>query len=311
MSLALFGPFPGESTGSLSQAFNLSDFGPLAVLDVILVALIFYWLYTILKDTRALGIIYGIIVLVIFFLLARVIGLDLLAFLFANFLTLLVVAIPVLFQPELRRSLERLGRSPFGRFKSWKREDRSTIDAVTEAVHVLSQNHTGAIIVLKRATGLADLASGGTKLDATVSAPLLLNIFHERAPLHDGAVIVDSNRVVAAGVMLPLSEREYGYKLGARHRAAVGLTEQCDAVVIVVSEERGVISLVVGGKITPGIDPAVLADLLTELLSRRKPQELVQELRQRAERNRRTNGSPPSAKASKKSKTQSAKSRGR
>jgi diadenylate cyclase len=297
MSLALFGPFPSESTGSLSQAFDLSHFSPLAVIDIILVAAIFYWLYTILKDTRALGIIYGIIVLVVFYFLSRVVGLDLLAFLFANFLTLLFVAIPVLFQPELRRSLERLGRSPFGRFKSWKKEDRGTIDAVTEAVQALSHDHTGAIIVLKRATGLADLASGGTKLDANVSAPLLLNIFHERAPLHDGAVIVDTNRIVAAGVMLPLSDREYGYKLGARHRAAVGLTEQCDAVVIVVSEGEGVVSLVVGGKITPGIDPAVLGDLLTELLARRKPQELVQELRQRAERNRKENGSKAKPKA--------------
>lgn len=288
MSLAIFGPFSSDASSSLSAAFSPANFGPLAVLDVLLVAVIIYWLYTILKDTRALGIIYGIVLLVIFFLVARVVGLDLLAFLFANFLTLLFVAIPVLFQPELRRSLERLGRSPFGRFKSWKQEDRGTIDAVVEAVQTLSHNHTGAIIVLKRATGLADLATSGTRLDAAVSTPLLLNLFHERAPLHDGAVIVDSNRVVAAGVMLPLSERDHGYKLGARHRAAVGLTEQCDAVVIVVSEEQGVVSLVVGGKITPGIDPGVLAELLVELLSRRKPQELVQELRQKAERNRRS-----------------------
>ncbi len=109
--------------------------------------------------------------------------------------------------------------------------------------------------------------------------------------------------------MLPLSEKEYGYKLGSRHRAAVGLTEQCDAVVVVVSEEEGIVSLVVGGKITPGIDPAVLADLLTELLARRKPQELVQELRQRAERNRRTGGASaaPAAKKTsrKKPKTKS------
>ena len=296
MSLALFSPLTGDSGGSLSQVFNPANFDLLTVFDLALVAVILYWLYTILKDTRALGIIYGIFFLVVFFLVARVTGLDLLAFLFANFLTLLFVAIPVLFQPELRRSLERLGRSPFGRIRSWRKEDRGTIDAVAEAVQVLSQNHTGAIIVLKRATGLADLATNGTRLDAAVSAPLLLNLFHERAPLHDGAVIVDSNRIVAAGVMLPLSEKEYGYKLGARHRAAVGLTEQCDAVVIVVSEEAGIVSLVVGGKITPGIDPSVLADLLTELLARRKPQELVQELRQKAERNRRTNGGPARAK---------------
>lgn len=286
MSLALFGSVTGDAGSQLGSLFK-TDFGPLTVIDLLLVAVILYWFYTILKDTRALGIIYGICFLVIFFLIAKAIGLDLLAFLFANFLTLLFVAIPVLFQPELRRALERLGRSPFGRLKSWKKEDHKTIDAVAEAVQTLSQNHTGAIIALKRASGLADLAAGGTKLDATVSTPLLLNIFHERAPLHDGAVIVDSDRIVAAGVMLPLSERDHGYKLGARHRAAVGLTEQCDAVVIVVSEERGIISLVVGGKITPDIEPRVLPELLIELLSRRKPQELVQNLRKKAEQKRR------------------------
>lgn len=287
MNLALFGPLTGAASNRLPDVFRSVDFGPLAVIDLLLVGLILYWLYTILKDTRALGIIYGIIFLVIFFLLAKLMRLELLALLFANFLTLLFVAIPVLFQPELRRALERLGRSPFGRLRSWKKENRGTIDAVAEAVQVFSQNRTGAIIVLKRASGLADLATSGTVLDATVSAPLLLNLFHERAPLHDGAVIVDRDRIVAAGVMLPLSEREYGYKLGARHRAAVGLTEQCDAVVVVVSEEEGIVSLVVGGKITPGIDPKVLPELLTELLARRKSQERVQELRRKAERNRR------------------------
>ena len=116
-----------------------------------------------------------------------------------------------------------------------------------------------------------------------MSTPLILNLFYDKSPLHDGAVIIDEDRIIAAGVMLPLSEKEYGYTLGARHRAAVGLTEQCDAVVLVVSEEKGVISLVVGGKITPGISPEVLPQLLEEFLSRKPPAQMLKELRKKTE----------------------------
>lgn len=278
--MALFGTLPGEADAQVSNFFSPANFGPLAIIDLLLVAGILYWLYTILKDTRALGIIYGILFVVVFFLLARLLRLDLLAFLFANLLTLLFVAIPVLFQPELRRALEQLGRTPFGRLRGWKDESRKrVVDAVSGAATALSQDETGAIIVIKRASGLGDLATSGTKLDAVVSTPLLLNLFFDRTPLHDGAVIIDEDRIVAAGAMLPISEREYGYALGARHRAAVGLTEQSDAVVVVVSEEKGIISLVVGGKITPGIEPKVLPQVLTEFLSRKKPKEVIKQFR--------------------------------
>lgn len=295
MALALFGTLPGNADAEVSNFFNSAHFGPLAIIDLLLVAGILYWLYTILKDTRALGIIYGILIVVVFFLLARLFQLELLAFLFANLLTLLFVAIPVLFQPELRRALEHLGRTPFGQLKGWKDETRKrVVDSVSGAATVLSQNETGAIIVIKRASGLGDLATSGTKIDGVVSTPLLLNLFYERSPLHDGAVIIDEDRIVAAGAMLPLSEREYGYTLGARHRAAVGLTEQSDAVVVVVSEEKGIISLVVGGKITPGIEPAVLPQVLTEFLSRKRPQEVIKNFRRKGKKG----GQPKSSKKS-------------
>jgi diadenylate cyclase len=300
MSLAIFGNFPSETGNRLNDLFSTVNPGPLAVLDLAIVAGILYWLYTILRETRALGIIYGILILVVFFLLARLLRLELLAFLFANFLTLLFVAIPVLFQPELRRALERLGRTRISPWKAWRDESvRPVVDAVCEAISVLSQNRTGAIIVFKRTTGLADLATSGTTIDAKLSTAILLNLFHLRAPLHDGAVIIDRDRVVAAGVMLPLSEREYGYTLGARHRAAVGLTEQSDAVVVVVSEEKGIISLVVGGKITPGISAEVLPQILTEFLTRKKPSEVIQGLRRK----------PVSPKRSRKTKTKPARRR--
>ncbi|MSU76284.1 TIGR00159 family protein [Patescibacteria group bacterium] len=286
MALALFGTLPSNTGSTVSDFFNSANFGPLAIIDLLLVAGILYWLYTILKDTRALGIIYGILFVVIFFLLAKFLQLELLAFLFANLLTLLFVAIPVLFQPELRRALEHLGRTPFGRLKGWKDETRKrTVDAVSGAATVLSQNNAGALIVIKRSSGLGDLATSGTKIDGIISTALLLNLFYDRSPLHDGAVIIDDDRIMAAGAMLPLSEREYGYTLGARHRAAVGLTEQSDAVVVVVSEEKGIISLVVGGKITPGIEPSVLNQVLTEFLSRKRPQEVIKKFRRKAKRN--------------------------
>lgn len=301
MALALFGTLPGDADAQVSNFFNTANFGPLAVLDVLLVAGILYWLYTILKDTRALGIIYGILFVVIFFLLARVLQLELLAFLFANLLTLLFVAIPVLFQPELRRALEQLGRTPFGRLRGWKDETRKrVVDAVSGAATALSHDETGAIIVIKRASGLGDLATSGTKLDAVVSTPLLLNLFHDRAPLHDGAVIIDEDRIVAAGAMLPISEREHGYTLGARHRAAVGLTEQSDAVVVVVSEEKGIISLVVGGKITPGIEPSVLPQVLAEFLARKKPAEVINRFRNGKKRKTSKSKKPSSTRSKRK-----------
>ncbi|MEX2043489.1 MAG: diadenylate cyclase CdaA [Patescibacteria group bacterium] len=268
--MAFFGSVTSEAGNRLESFFSTVEVGPSAVIDVLIVAAILYWLYLVLRETRALGIIYGILIIVVAFLMAKLLGLDLLAFLFANLLTLLFVAIPVLFQPELRRALERLGRIRYGRLRQERRGADGTLDRVVKAVKVLSQNKTGAIIVLKRRTGLTDLVTAGVKLDAEVTTPLLLNLFFHGSPLHDGAVIVEGDRVAAAGVMLPLSERDYGYTMGARHRAAAGITEQSDAVVLVVSEEQGIISLSIAGKISPGVDPDDLRQVLAEFLNAKR-----------------------------------------
>ena len=280
--LNIFGSLTTEAGNRVDTFVETIDFGPMAVLDLLIVGGILYWLYTILRETRALGIIYGILVLVLFFILSKVLRLELLALLISNALTLLFVAIPVLFQPELRRALERLGRTGRGLRGVRRPEYKDTVAKVSEAARVMSQNSTGALIVFRRTTGLADISTTGTAMDAKVSTPLVLNLFYDKSPLHDGAVIIDNDRIVAAGVMLPLSEKEYGYQLGARHRAAVGLTEQCDAVVRVVSEEKGIISLVVGGKITPGINPEVLPQLLEGFLSRKAPAEILKGIGKKA-----------------------------
>ncbi len=284
MPLLVFGSITQEAGGRVSDYFSSVSLSPLAIIDVVIVAAIFYWLYTVLRDTRALGIIYGILIVVLAFVLAKILRLELLAMLLANVLTLLFVAIPVLFQPELRRLLERLGRTRSQAMKRIKRlpDCRPVVAEVAEAVRVLSEQRTGALIVFRRTTGLSDLSTAGVQLNADVSAPLLLNIFFDKSPLHDGAVLIDGEKIIAAGAMLPLSEREYGYKLGSRHRAAVGLTEQSDAVVLVVSEETGAISLAVNSKITPGINAAVLPQVLEEFLSRKQPRDIVRGLRRRA-----------------------------
>lgn len=299
--LSIFGTVSDQATGSVQSFLNGFDFGPLAILDFLLVGIILYWLYTILRDTRALGIIYGIMVLVLLYVFARLLQLSLLTLLIANSLTLLFVAIPVLFQPELRRALERIGRTRPGFGRNSKKTQDGAIGQISEAAKILAQNQTGALIVIKRSTGLADISTTGTNLDAVVSTPLLLNLFYDKSPLHDGAVIIDGDRVVAAGVMLPLTEKEYGYTLGARHRAAVGLTEQCDAVVLVVSEEKGTISLVVGGKITPGIGADILPQLLNEFLSRKPPSEVLKRAAQAASRSDRRGKKSKSTKKTKES----------
>lgn len=284
--LSFFSPVTDTASNRLQTFLGTVDFSILAIIDFTLVGLILYWLYRILKETRAFGILYGILVLVAAYVLSKLLRLDLMALLIANFLTLLFVAIPVLFQPELRRLLERLGRTRTSGLTQWnKSEYQDTLTRVTEAVRLMALANTGAIIVFKRTTGLTDLMTSGTPLDAVVSTPLILNIFFNKSPLHDGAVIIDRDRIVTAGAMLPLSEREYGHTLGARHRAAVGLTEQCDAVVLVVSEERGLISLVVGGKITPGISPDIINDVLSEFLTRNAPRSFLDNLRRKKSTN--------------------------
>lgn len=277
MTPSIFSGLTDSPEGSFGNFIDTLHITPMALVDIFLVAAILYWLYSALRDTRALGIIYGIFVLIVAFVAANVFRLDLLAFLIRNFLLLLVVAIPVLFQPELRRLLERLGRLHAGTLIK-RRQSENAIKQVSEAARIMAQSRTGALIVFKRATGLGDLITAGTELDAAITTPLLLNLFFDKSPLHDGAVIIDSDRLTAAGVMLPLSEKEYGYTLGARHRAAVGLTEQSDAVVLLVSEEKGIISLVVAGKITPGIKPDVLPQILTEFLASNHPS-VVEKLR--------------------------------
>lgn len=225
----------------------------LVALDILIVAVFLYVAFTFIKGTRALRIVLGLAVLAGIGLLARVLQLDTLNWLLSHLTTLIIVAIPVVFQPELRRGLERLGRSGLGigGIRLARRDRARVIREIVQAMRGLTETHTGGLIVVLRQTGISELLDSGTKLNAEVSAELLLNLFTPKAPLHDGAVVIQGDKILAAGVLLPLSDESFSYEHGTRHRAALGISEATDAIALVASEERGTVSIAIGGKLRP------------------------------------------------------------
>lgn len=253
-----------------SYFLNQFDFHrqPFEILDIILVTLLIYWVYVLLKETRAMRILYGIAVLVVIMVLGRLLQLQALNFILTYVLAAMVVAIPVVFQPELRSALERLGRTKFvGEFGGLKMNKlEEIITEILKALDFLSEEKRGAIIVLTRQTGLRDIIASGVRLDAEISKQLLITIFSPKTPLHDGAVIISGDKIVAANCWLPLTEQEFNFDLGTRHRAAAGITTDTDAIVLVVSEETGKISIAVGGNLTTDLKTPQLKELLGQIL---------------------------------------------
>lgn len=252
------------------QALDFSRY-PLIILDILIVALLFYWLYLLIKGTRGMRILFGIIVLGLALVVSRILGLVALNWVLQNVVTMVVIAIPIVFQPELRRALEKLGRPEIIKtMKTGDWDEQKVVFEIAEAVKVLVQNKVGALIVIKRKTGLDEYIETGTKINASVSRKLILNLFFPNSPLHDGAVIIDKDKVVAASVTLPLAETERTFAYGTRHRAALGISSETDALGIVVSEERGTISLAHDGKMISKINPAKFEQTLMLLLSSQK-----------------------------------------
>ncbi|WP_029214847.1 diadenylate cyclase CdaA [Kallotenue papyrolyticum] len=243
-------------------------------LDILVVALLFWWLLNVIRGTRAVQLLRGVTVLLIAsFVIGEVLNLQTLQWLLSNVIQpALIVAIPVLFQPELRRALETIGRTsevmtrrPFGASNN---DLATTVTVVTRAAVQLAQQQTGALMVIERNTGLQEYADRGVILDARLSVPLLLNIFYENAPLHDLAVIIRGTRILAANAVLPLSEHVAGAtRYGSRHRAALGISEVSDAIAVVVSEESGSISVATNGRMVRHLSEARLRRLLAELLN--------------------------------------------
>lgn len=246
----------------------------LALLDISLVAYVLYRLFILIRGTRAVQLINGIFILLLGNAISTALNLHTLKWLLDQAIFTAAVALPVVFQPELRRALETLGRGrfiPAPGLKELGDEDVGRVlDQVVKAAEILSRNKTGALIVFERETKLGEVIDSGIRIEGYVSWELLTNIFIQNTPLHDGAVILRGNRVLAAACWLPLAEATYlAHELGTRHRAAVGVTEHSDCVSVVVSEETGTISVAHGGKLIRDLDEKALRELLTALLAPR------------------------------------------
>jgi diadenylate cyclase len=244
----------------------LTQFGWTDAIEVLIVAYVFYRILLLIRQTRAVRMAVGLVLLAVVWWFARLVGLTMIDWLLSNVFTYIVFAIIVLFQNEIRRVLTSLGRTPF--FRSLARGTSLDLidEVVTASTSLASQRH-GAILVFEREMGLRNYIEGGIALDAAVSYDLLMSIFNPAAPLHDGAVIIQLGRIAAASSFLPLTlNPRLSRELGSRHRAAIGITEETDAVAVVVSEETGTISLVLDGRITRKLDAASLARKLRELL---------------------------------------------
>jgi len=242
----------------------------LDVLDILLVSVIVYRLLLIIKGTKAAQMLIGLGVLLIASLLSRYLELYTVDWLIQSFWAQAVIALIILFQPEIRRALAQMGEAQF--FPSFtSAEELKSLEEIVRAAVALANRKIGALIVIERETSLKDFVEVGTPLDAKVSKELLMSIFHPASPIHDGAVVIKGNRIVAAGCFLPITlSPEVSRALGTRHRAGLGLAEETDAVVIVISEETGIISLAISGKLETNLDMGKLRNVLTDLFTTKR-----------------------------------------
>ena len=237
------------------------------LIDIILVTWVFYKVYQYFKDTRAGQMLIGLVILLISSFIFNSFGLSAMSWLVNQFQTVWVVAFVILFQPEIRRLLIYIGQTRFFQ-RIFRMGTSRSLEAVVDASLQLSEKKWGALIVIQRETGLRSYKEAGIQLKAEVSAPLLMSIFNPESPMHDGAVIMQNTLLEAAGCILPLTESQMILpEMGTRHRAALGITEESDAIVVVVSEERGTISTAQNGRFTNlDIDEMKLRRYLNERL---------------------------------------------
>ena len=264
---------------TLSAVWNtLKSIRVTDIIDIILVAVMFYYVYRFIRERRAGKLAAGLLILLLILLLSDILDMRAMQFIMQNLFQVGMVAVIVVFQPELRSALEKVGAEPLRGLRSISEKsgnDASTIamiNEVTEAACDMSLDKTGALIVIERTTKLGDIIKTGTIVNADTTAFLIRNIFFKNAPLHDGAMIIRDDRIYAAGCFLPLSTNNDIIKdLGTRHRAAIGMSENSDAVIVVVSEENGTISIAVEGELKRNFSYNSLKAELTRLLLNEKP----------------------------------------
>lgn len=239
------------------------------VLDIVIVAFLLYKLLEFVRETRAQQLLRGILLIAGAFVLSEVLDLNLLNWLLTELLTVGLIAVVILFQPEIRRALEQIGRRGVlrGQFKDLSKEELyATVHMLVDAVDDFSSTKTGALMAIEQETMLSDIIESGVIVDAEISVRLLGNLFYEGSPLHDGAVIIRGNKIYAASCVLPLTDRaSIGKNLGTRHRAGVGLSEVSDAFVIIVSEETGAISVAQNGSLRRFLDLKTLEKMLLDI----------------------------------------------
>jgi diadenylate cyclase len=247
------------------------------VIDILCVTAVFFAIYLFIKERRAGKLALGVGIIFVLLIICQLLSLTAMQYLLSHVIEVGIVLLVVIFQPEIRSALEKLGDSSIKGIKVISEQKGSTqtiamIDEIATATFELAKSNTGALIVFERNTKLGDLILTGTVINAQVSSYLLRNIFYDKAPLHDGAVIINNERIVAAACILPVSNRELKDRsLGLRHRAGIGLAETSDAVVIIVSEETGSVSLVVGSVVQRDLSVQLLSARLTELIYSHAP----------------------------------------
>lgn len=245
----------------------LTGIGIMDIIDIAIVAYLIYRILMFIRSTRAEQLLKGLIVLVVITLASGLLNLHTLNWILRGIMTLGAVALVVVFQQELRRGLEYLGRTKFLKGSGMDKDKAKHIThEFIRAIETFSKDRTGALIVLERETALSEMTESGTIINAEISAELLGNLFYEGSPLHDGAILIRQDKVYAAGCVLPLTQNtDIGKELGTRHRAGIGITEHSDAVTLIVSEETGIISMAVDGKLQRFLDTKTVEKALLQL----------------------------------------------
>lgn len=240
----------------------------LTILDIFIVTYLLYRGYLLIAGTRAVQILLGLLVILIIAILSRFLHLTTLNWLLTNLSTYIFIAVIILFQPELRRILSQVGQNRF--LNTVLDKEGLAIDEIINAVKSMAEQKVGSIIVISRETGLKNYIETGTKIDGLISEELLRNIFYHKSPLHDGAVIIEDNKISSAACYLPLSESSQLKRYhGARHRAGLGISEESDAVVVITSEETGAISIAFEGKLHYNIDQIELKNMILSYINPR------------------------------------------